>query len=532
MKNIKLLDCTLRDGGYINNWNFGLDNIKKIIRNLNDSNIDIIECGFLRDDVVETSENYTNFSTFEDLIQLDLKLFQTNKTYALMMLAEKYDICNLKERNQNYINTIRLSFHKRDMEKALKMANTIKEKGYDLFLQPTATMRYTDKELKELIKICNENIKPKSIAIVDTFGEMLGENIIHFTKLFDRYLNEDISLSFHSHNNLQTAYSNSILFIETIKSNREIVIDASIYGMGRGAGNLCDELIINYLNKNYNKKYNIQPILEIVDSILSNIKKKNYWGYSLEYYLSAINHCHPNYCTFFSNKKTLTTNDLGKLMELISEDKRIDFDKDYAEGLYYSYNNQIIDDDLSYKKLKKIVNNRKILLLGPGESIKNEKEKFESLIDKKDEYFVVSINNNISFNVEAYFFSNRKRYKDNNIIEKKYYLFTSNITDIKVASDKKICFDYQKVLAKEYNTSDNALLLAINIFKCLGTTKILLAGFDGFKYDQIKNFYDDKLLYLINKNIIDELNETLTKYIKLYKKEIDIEFITNSIYER
>lgn len=532
LKKIKILDCTLRDGGYINEWHFGFENIKKIINKLNQSNIDIIECGFLRDDDIETSKDYSNYKSFEDLINADKDLFKTNKEYTLMMLAEKYDTKNLVNKNQNYINTIRLAFHKRDMKKAIKMAKEIQEKGYNLFLQPTATMRYTDDEIIELIKICNEEIKPKSLAIVDTFGEMISDNIIHYTKLFDEYLDENISLSFHSHNNLQTAYSNAILFIENVKKEREIVIDSSIYGMGRGAGNLCTELIVDYMNKKFEKKYNLFPLLEVVDNILSDIKKTNYWGYSLEYYLSAINHCHPNYCIYFSNKKTLTTHDLAKIVELISENKRIDFDKDYAEELYYSYNNKTINDEASYKKLKKIIDNRKILLLGPGQSIKNNLKEIKALIDKKEEYFSISINNNLELNEEAYFFSNKKRYNDNNIIKNKYYIFTSNIADIKVDDTKKIVFNYQQILAKEYDISDNALLLALNLLKNMKINKVFLAGFDGFKQEQVENFYDDKLLYLIDKNKINELNDTLTKYINLYKKDIDIEFITKSIYEK
>ena len=302
MREIKVLDCTLRDGGYVNEWRFGKDNIKTVIEKLNESNIDIIECGFLRDDINNLTDDISIYNSFNDVIKLDSNLFKKDKTYALMMLAEKYDINNLVSRDQNVIDTIRLAFHKCDTKKAIKAAEIIKSKGYKLFLQPTATMRYHDEEILELIKICNQ-IQPEAVAIVDTFGEMIADDIIHYSRLFDLNLDEKITLAFHSHNNIQTAYSNAMLFIQNTSNVRNIVIDASIYGMGRGAGNLCSELIIDYLNKNFQSNYSLYPILEVADNILADIRKKYFWGYSIEYYLSAIYHCHPNYCIYFNSKK-------------------------------------------------------------------------------------------------------------------------------------------------------------------------------------------------------------------------------------
>ena len=525
MKKIKLLDCTLRDGGYVNNWHFGEENIKNIIKKLNQSNIDIIECGFLRDDVAECGSEYSNFKSVQDLINLDPSLFSDNKQYALMVLAEKYDINHLVVKDQPYIDTIRLSFHKRDIRKAIEMAKAIKDKGYELFLQPTATMRYNDDEIKELIFICNNEIKPKSIAIVDTFGEMVGDDIIHYAELFDEYLDKKISLSFHSHNNLQTAYSNAILFMEHVCSDREIVIDSSVYGMGRGAGNLCDELIVNYLNRKYGKDYNLFPILEIADNILSDIKKRNYWGYSLEYYLSAIHHCHPNYCIYFSNKNTLTTFDLAKIVELISEDKRTDFDQDYALGLYQSYNNRKRVDEDDYNQLKQKIGNRKVILIGPGKSIVHNQKKISKYVNNKSEYYSISVNVETLFDTDAIFISNRKRGYEMNHFREKDYLLTSNV-DIQI--NHAMVFDYCDNLAKELKISDNSLLVLLNILKKVSISEILLAGFDGFSIEQDNNYCDKKLVYMIDANRIEELNATLKSYIQLYQKNLNLKFLTKS----
>ena len=532
MRTIKVLDCTLRDGGYINNWNFGYKNIKEIISSLNESNIDIIECGFIRDEneKVLKDNNYSNFLSFDSLTKYGKSLFNKRKTYTLMMLAETYPIEKLVARNQNYVDTIRLSFHKCDMQKGIEMAKIIKEKGYRLFLQPTATMGYNDDELIELLKKCNE-IHPDSIAIVDTFGEMLPNNIIWLSQLFDKYLDKNITLSFHSHNNLQTAYSNAILFIQNTSLDRNIVIDSSIYGMGRGAGNLPTELILDYLNRYYENKYKLLPILNVVDNILLKIKAQNDWGYSLEYYLSAIHHCHPKYAIYFSSNKTLTTSDISTLLDSISNDKRIDFDLDYAKGLYKYFCEKEIDVTENYDKLKKIIGNKKILLIGPGSSILEHKNLINKYVINTNEYYSIAINSDLIFKTNAVFCSNRKRYQQLHINpDKKQYIFTSNI---KSKQNNDLVFDYQECLANEFEISDNALLMLFKILKkCNIKNKILLAGFDGFSINYDKNFYNDDILYIIDKNKMTELNNLICKYLSFYKQELNIEFLTHSLYDK
>ncbi len=532
MRSIKVLDCTLRDGGYINNWNFGYKNIKKIVSNLNRSNVDIIECGFIRDnnESVICDIDYSNYISFESLIKYGKDLFKKNKQYTLMMLAESFDIKNLIHRNQNYVDSIRLSFHKKDMKKGLEMAKIIKEKGYNLFLQPTATMGYTDDELIELLKKCNE-IHPNSVAIVDTFGEMLPNNIIWLSQLFNKYLDKDIVLSFHAHNNLQTAFSNSILFIQNTSLDRNIVIDSSIYGMGRGAGNLPTELILDYLNKFYNQNYQLLPILDIADNILLKIKMQNYWGYSLEYYLSATHHCHPKYAIFFSSNKTLTTSDISLLLDSVSENNRVEFDLEYARGLYKSFCEKELDVAGNYNKLKKIIGNKSLLLIGPGSSILENKSLINKYVLDSENYYSVAINSNLIFNTNAIFCSNRNRYQQLHVnSDKKQYIFTSNV---KSKQNNDIVFDYQECLANEFEISDNSLLMLLKIFKnCDFKNEILLAGFDGFNIDFNRNFYSDDILYVIDKNKMIELNRVISQYISFYKKCLNIKFLTKSIYDK
>ena len=333
MKKIEILDCTLRDGGYINNWNFGLRNIEYIIKNLSSANIEYIECGFINN--INNDKYNSNKTIFNDIKEAELLIKDTyNSKFTLMMTIDNYNIEKLPKFDQNKIKIIRLAFHKNDLKKAIYYAKQIKEKGYDLFLQPTTIMGYSEIEIIELLKLCNNTIKPDGIAIVDTLGEMNNIDVEIITKLFDKYLNNEIKILFHAHNALQMAYSNAIVFINNIKKNRNIIIDTTLMGIGRNSGNVCTELMTHYINNNYGGIYNHNTILQIIDEIMFKLKRNYEWGYSPEYMLNAKNKAHPNYSTFFKQRiKNIKLNELNTLLNIIPLKYRNNFDEKIANNV-------------------------------------------------------------------------------------------------------------------------------------------------------------------------------------------------------
>ncbi|HHL18870.1 MAG TPA: hypothetical protein ENJ33_03975, partial [Thiothrix sp.] len=308
MAAINILDCTLRDGGYVNDFAFEDAHIFNIINQLQLSGVDIIECGFL-DSLQGKAKNLTRFDRCETINNLLSKLPNDHNSLLVAMIEfGKVDIEHLPfvTDAKNEIKGIRLSFHKSDCLKIFEYATKIIDKGYKLFIQPIATELYSDKELLELIHRCNA-LAIDSMYIVDTHGSMMRDNLRRIYYLFQHNLNESIRLGFHSHNNLQLSYSNAIDFIEISQgSQRDIILDASIYGMGRGAGNLNTELLADYINKRIDNCYKIEPLLEVVDEYLVAISRENRWGYSLEHFLSASEHCHPNYASYLINRKHLS----------------------------------------------------------------------------------------------------------------------------------------------------------------------------------------------------------------------------------
>jgi 4-hydroxy 2-oxovalerate aldolase len=517
IRNIKLLDCTLRDGGYVNDNTFGKENIEMIIKGLANSGIDLIEYGYLEDRNL-ISEDKVEYRRFEDLNNIAVP----KKSKILMLLGEKYDIKNLPQAFGDCV--LRISFHKKGAESGLKKVEEAIRKGYRVFVQPTATMFYSNDELEELLKKCNL-LKPESVAIVDTFGQMKPEDVEEKVSVFDRVLDKDIAISFHAHNNLQNAYANAIRFMESVDAGRVIIIDSSIYGMGRGAGNLPTELIMNYLNEVYGKDYNIDSLLSVVDDVIMKMKSRHDWGYSLPYYLSGVYGIHPSYILSFMERKTQSSSDIRGLISIMSDDRKSEFDLDYANELYNSYNNRNVNDDEERKKLANTIGDRPVLLVGPGKSIHKYRQVILDYIEKKSPY-VISVNGYYEMQSNAVFFSNKKRYANmKNVIEDCMLLVTSNID---IHDEECLIFNYSSYLAKENGVSDNALLMMLNILKKIGVKNVVIVGFDGYSMED--NFYKGSLELLLNRKYVDKLNRDIMINIECLKRDMDVVSLTPSKY--
>ena len=250
MNKVHLLDCTLRDGGYCNNWNFGLDNERKITSSLVEAGIDIIECGFLTEKTPYDS-NHSKFNTVDQIAKIIPKN-RHGKIFVAMMNYGEFDINHLPECNGSSIDGIRVAFHKKDIKEALELCKKVKARGYLCFMQAMVSLSYTDEEFLSLIRQSNE-LKPYAFYIVDSFGVMKRKDLVRLFYMVEHDLDEGIKIGFHSHNNMQLAYSNAHTLVD-MQTRRDLIIDSSIYGMGRGAGNLNTELFLEYLNDNIGGK--------------------------------------------------------------------------------------------------------------------------------------------------------------------------------------------------------------------------------------------------------------------------------------
>lgn len=333
LKNVKLLDCTLRDGGYVNDWRFTDEEQKIIVNAVKQSKIEVIEHGYL------TDTGYTDEGTlFHHVSSINSEFMHDSDTLHIAMINfGSFDTKNLPEYNDTFISAIRIAFHKKDRMKVAATAEEIINKGYKAFIQPMSTILYSDDELLELI----ESVKALDIFafyIVDSLGTMKTPAVEQLYNFLNYNLKKEIHIGFHGHNNRQLAYSNAIRMVELAEGEeRTILIDSSIYGMGRAAGNVNTELMIEYFNKNTDKHYEIDPILEVIENNLTDIYRKTPWGYSIPNFLIALCHAHPNYVAYFVDKQTLNYREIEEVLYMIDADQRVSYNKDIAEKTYASY---------------------------------------------------------------------------------------------------------------------------------------------------------------------------------------------------
>lgn len=203
MKRVQLLDCTLRDGGYLVDAQFGNTVIKGMIKGLSESGIDVVECGFLKD------EPHQKGSTiFNNAAQLRPFLPEDRRQTSYVCLADysRYTISNLEPFDGTSIDGVRACFFKKERYDVIDFCKSIVEKGYKLYVQPVDVLGYTDAELLELIEMINP-LEPYAFSLVDTFGSMYKEDLRRVFYLVNQNLNAASRIGFHSHNNLQMSFS-------------------------------------------------------------------------------------------------------------------------------------------------------------------------------------------------------------------------------------------------------------------------------------------------------------------------------------
>ena len=530
MNSIKVLDVTLRDGGCVNDFNFGQTYMEKILAAQEASGVEVIEMGYI-DEVKGSTSGRTQYINEQVITECLLKKKKPGVTYVAMMDYGKFNVDNLHPRTENSIDGLRVAFHKKNMHDMIPLGRKIIEKGYQLYIQPMITLRYTDAELLELIDLVNNNLPDASgFYIVDSFGEMRPNDMTRALNLVDHNLIPTMTLGFHSHNNLQMSYSNACAMLQ-FPTNRNLMLDSSIMGMGKGAGNLNTELLLEHLNLFYGKNYKISPLLEVIDKVINQLHSEFYWGYAPEYYLSSANHCTPSYAGHFYNKHMLPIDQVGELLSIIDESKKISFDKNYAEELWRTYNeSKQVDDSSVVAEMKSVVAGKKVLLVAPGKSISTYKETIDELIGQND---VVSIGLNLTepFKVD-YHMTTRQDVYEAALQAGKSVITTSNVS--KGTRGKVKILNYKNwIEISDGRTHDSSAVIILNMLKACGAKEILLAGLDGFMVNINENYSDPNLRRPVSVEQVDRRNAYYKRFISdIAASGIKVKFVTPSKYEQ
>lgn len=524
---IRILDCTLRDGGYVNDWNFGRKTIVSILDKLERANIDIIECGFLTRMVQD--KDCSLFSSIAEVKEALPQRERTSMFVAMIAIGEKeLHPYELEPCDKTSVEGIRLTFHQNEVSQAVGWSGILMEKGYKVFMQPVGTAFYSDMELLQLVERMNK-LKPYAFYIVDTLGSMYRNDVTHRFHLINENMDPSIQLGFHGHNNLQLAFSNAQV-LGKIQTKRTLILDSTVYGMGRGAGNLPTELITQYINKNITSKYDVSMVMDIYDEHIAAIRKEYEWGYTVPYHIAASHVCHPNYASYLINKQTLTMKDIEKIIQSIPEDYKVLYDRKLAERLYAQFQSKSIDDSAGVRKLSEWIHGRKVLLLAPGATLVSEYERIAEYIEQNHP-FIISVNFvDAQFHMDACFVSNHKRMdgiaRELRSMPHVRTILTSNIPG---GDEDSLYVDYDRYTNDDEEVADNAGLMLLKLLDVCGVDQVHLAGFDGFHHKH--NYYSEEMYSNIEEADIQEKQRRIRRQLQCLSRNMNIAFLTRSVYE-
>ena len=528
MNSLKVLDVTLRDGGCVNDFNFGQSYMEKILAAQEASGVDMIEMGYI-DENKGTPSGRTQYINEKVIPQCILKHKKPGITYVAMMDYGKFNVDNFGPRTEEGIDGIRCAFHKKNRLDIVPLGRKLIEKGYKFYIQPMITLRYSDAELLELIDLINRELPDASgFYIVDSFGEMRPNDMSRMLNLVDHNLIPSMMLGFHSHNNLQLSYSNAMAMLQ-FPTTRDIMLDCSIMGMGKGAGNLNTEILLEHLNLFYGKNYKIAPLLEVIDKVINQLHDEFYWGYAPEYYLSSANHCTPSYASHFYNKHMLPIDQVGELLGMIAEEKKISFDKNYAEELYRQYNEaKAVDDTAVVEELKSELAGKTVLLVAPGKSVGDAIDKIKEL-SAQDSIVTIGLNNTLDIDFD-YMLTTRSDIYDQAVADGKSIIVPSSVS--KGGRGTVKILNYANWIEVDERTHDSSAVIALKLLQACGVESILLAGFDGFSVNINDNYYDPNMRHPVNAEQADRRNAYYKCLIgRVRESGIKVEFITPSLYE-
>jgi len=530
MNKLYLLDCTLRDGGYVNDWKFGAGSIKSIFSRLDASGVDAIEVGFLDD----RRKYDPDRSIYPDTKSVEPVFQNIKKPHAFVTAMIDFGTCsidNIAPASESHIDAIRTIFKKHRQDEALAFVKQLKEKGYKIIINPVSVTSFSDEEMISLIYKINK-LEPYAVTIVDTYGLMHASQVLHYCNIMNKYLNKDIILGYHAHNNFQLAYANTIAVMDTIK-NRDIAIDGTLAGMGKSAGNACTELIAMYMNEVHDKHYDINQIQEAIDVDIQKEFDKCSWGYRPKFYIAALHNCHPSYVQYLLDERSLSIKSINEILERIPETVKLLYDKSIIEKLYLNYQNKEIEDSAVIDELKRLFTDKKVLLLGPGKTLEESKQDIlDYIISQKA--LVISVNFLSSeLPVDYVFMGNAKRYSQffsaiYSANGKVKTICTSNITEAEQHIDYVV--NYPSLLSKEECIRDNPLMMLLHLLKKIGVKNITMAGFDGYKERNEENYYGAYIPMLYCQENVLLRNAAIKEEIKSLSDCMRITSLTKTRY--
>jgi len=293
---IKVLDCTIRDGGLMNNHKFSLEFVRTVYKALSEAGVDYIEVGYKNSRELFSPQEYGPWKFCDDDdIRKVTDGIESNAKISVMVDIGRVNVNDVKPASESPVDLVRVASYVKDIDKAIAMANSFHGKGYETTINIMAVSRDQGPALDEALKQIEAESQIDVLYLVDSFGSFYQENIEDLVKKY-RSLVPSKEIGFHGHNNQQLAFSNTI---EAIIHGANY-LDATVYGLGRAAGNCTLELLLGFLK---NPKFDIRPILDLISTEFIPLREKLEWGYVIPYAISGMLNEHPKMAMALRNSE-------------------------------------------------------------------------------------------------------------------------------------------------------------------------------------------------------------------------------------
>ncbi len=285
-KKINVVDCTVRDGGLINRWKFRDEFVKEVFDAVNRSGIEYMEIGYRASEKIFDPSEYGawRFSR-DDKVRSIIGGSEVHLKLGVMVDIGRVDPEDLLPEDESPLDFIRVATYLKDISKAISLANLIRDRGYESFINIMAISTVNSFDLEDGLKRIESETDVTAVTCVDSYGALLPDNVRRLIELFLSALDKK-KVGFHGHNNQQLGFANTIA---AVQAGAEFC-DATIAGIGRAAGNCPLELLVAWLK---NPDFDIEPILRCIQDVFVDLRKEIEWGYLIPYMITGILNEHP-----------------------------------------------------------------------------------------------------------------------------------------------------------------------------------------------------------------------------------------------
>ncbi|SHE37129.1 4-hydroxy 2-oxovalerate aldolase [Seinonella peptonophila] len=280
----KVIDVTIRDGGLVNDFDFSVEMVRSIYDGLNQAGIDYMEIGYKNSPKLLKGESSGPWRFLDDrFLRQVIEAKGATKLSCLVDIG-RVDESDILPREESLLDLVRVACYIKDVPKAIELVNKFHQLGYETSINIMALSNVRDYELKEGLQLINES-PVDLVYVVDSFGNLLNRDIEYYVEFFQKYVPQK-TIGIHTHNNLQLAFSNTLVAMH----KGTTFLDSSLFGMGRAAGNCPTELLFRVLN---DAKYDLRPILKLLQEWMIPLREKVEWGYTVPYALTGMLNEHP-----------------------------------------------------------------------------------------------------------------------------------------------------------------------------------------------------------------------------------------------